>query len=326
MSWLLRLWRRWRLLMHRKAAERSMREELWQHIESEIAERIRNGMSPPEARRTALSDFGSIEPVKEDARDARGLRWVEDLTLDLRYAVRVLAHDRGFTLAALTTFGLGVGAVTAIVSLVYGILLRPLPYPAPGRLVTLWERNVPRDVNRNVVSLDNYEAWRDRAHSFVRMGAIVPTAATLTTGPVPERVVGADITPGYFGVLGVRPAIGRDFSAADALDGASVMLSAALWQTRFGGDPGIVGRTITLSGKPFTVAGVMPTDFEPPRFGWLGDQELWFPFVATEQSRSWGRFLLVVARLHEGVTLERACAEMMSIAAARRTRRRVCGE
>jgi putative ABC transport system permease protein len=317
MSWLQRLWRRWRLLVHRDAAERSMNEELWHHIESEIAERIRNGMSPADARRTALSDFGSIDAVKEDARDARGLRWVDDLTLDVRYAVRVLAHDRSFTLAALTTFALGVGAVTAIVSLVYGILLRPLPYPAPGRLVTLWERNLPRDVDRNVVSLDNYEAWRDRAHSFVRMGAIVPTSATLTTGPVPERVVGADITPGYFGVLGVRPAIGRDFLAADALDGACVILSAALWQTRFGGDPGIVGRTIALSGKPFTVVGVMPADFEPPRFGWLGDQELWFPFVATEQSRSWGRFLLVVARLHEGVTMERARAEMVSIARQR---------
>lgn len=206
MSWLQRLWRRWRLLVHRDAAERSMHEELWHHIESEIAERIRNGMSPADARRTALSDFGSIDAVKEDARDARGLRWAEDLTLDLRYAVRVLAHDRTFTLAALTTFALGIGAVTAIVSLVYGILLRPLPYPDPERLVTIWERNIPRDVDRNVVSLDNYEAWRDRAHNFVRMAAIVPTSATLTTGPVPERIVGADITPGYFGVLGVQPA------------------------------------------------------------------------------------------------------------------------
>ena len=106
MRWLLRLLRRWRLLMHRKAAEQSMDEELRHHIESEIAERIHNGMSPAEARRTALSDFGSIEAVKEDARDARGLRSIEDLMLDLRYAVRVLAHDSGFTLAALTTFAL----------------------------------------------------------------------------------------------------------------------------------------------------------------------------------------------------------------------------
>jgi predicted permease len=317
MIWLPRLARRLRLLLHRAATESSMDAELHHHIESEIADRIRGGMSAADARRTTLRDFGSIEAIKEAARDARGIRPLEDLALDLRYAARVLARNRGFTVAAVMTFALGVGAVTAIFSLVYGILLRPLPYADPDRLVALWERNVARDMDRNVVSLDNYEAWRERARSFEGMAAIVPTSMTLAADAVPERLVGAEVTPGYFGLLGVLPAIGRDFLPADARDGAAVVLSDALWKRRFGADSAIVGRLVTMSGKPFTIVGVMPANFDPPRFGWLGEQDFWLPLVATEQSRSWGRFLLVVARLRAGVSLEQSRAEMIAVARQR---------
>ncbi len=166
MIWLQRLARRCRLLLHRDATERSMDAELRDHIESDIADRIRLGMGTAEARRTALLDFGSIEAIKEEARDARGLRPLEDLVLDLRYGARVLARNRGFTIAAVMTFALGVGAVTAIFSLVYGILLRPLLYATPDGLVAVWERDIARDGGRNVASLDNYEAWRERARSL----------------------------------------------------------------------------------------------------------------------------------------------------------------
>ena len=176
---LARLARRIRLLARRDAVERAMDDELRHHLECEIAERVRGGMPPDEARRTAHRDFGSIEAIKEDSRDARGGRALDDLLLDVRYAVRVLSRNRSFTAAAVVTMALGIGAVTAIFSLVYGILLRPLPYEAPDRLVAIWERNVPRAVDQNVVSIASYEAWRDRSHSFEAMGAIVPTSITL---------------------------------------------------------------------------------------------------------------------------------------------------
>ena len=317
MAWLQRFARRCRLLLRRGAIERSMDAELRQHIEAEIADRVRRGMERAEARRTALRDFGGIETIKEQARDARGGRAFEDLIADLRYAARVLVHQRGVTLAAMATFALGVGAVTAIFSLVYGILLRPLPYHDPDRLVVLWEQNAARNGDSNVVSLDNYEAWRQRLHSAVAMAAVVPTSVTMATATAAERLVGAEVTPGFFGVLGVRPAIGRDFVPDDAHAATVVILSDSLWRRRFDADPAVVGRRIDLSGTSFTVVGVMPPRFDPPRFGWLGEQDLWFPFVATEQSRAWGRFLLVVARLRDAVSLSQARAEIATIAAQR---------
>ena len=319
MEWLTRVVRRAVRLLRRDTVERSMDAELRHHVDCEIAERVRSGMSPDDARRTALRDFGGIEAIKEEARDARGGRGVEDLALDLRYAVRVLRRNPGYTLGAVMTFALGVGAVTAIFSLVYGILLRPLPYAAPDRLVTVWERNVPKNRDRNVVSLDNFEAWRDRARTLHQMAAVVPTSITLPGDPAPERLVGAEVTPGYFGTLGVLPVLGRDFSASDARDGLAVILSDALWRRRFNADPSIVGRAIVLSDRSYAVVGVMPPRFDPPRLGWLGQQELWFPLVATAQTRSWGRFLIVLARLSPGVAIEQARAEMTAIAAQRAT-------
>jgi putative ABC transport system permease protein len=312
-TWLRRL----RLLAQRDRVERVMDDELRHHVECEIADRVRGGMPPEEARRTALRDFGGLESIKEQARDARGGRGLEDLWLDVRYGTRVLRRTPGDTIAAIVTFALGVGAVTAIFSLVYGILLRPLPYADPGRLVVVWERNIPRDRDRNVVSLENYEAWRDGARGASSVAAVVPTSITLPGDRAPERIVGAEVTPGYFGTLGVAPALGRDFDASDARDGLSVILSDALWRRRFSADPSIVGRAITMSGKSYAVVGVMPAGFEPPQLGWLGQQDLWFPFVPTPQSRAWGRFLIVIARLAPDVTIEQFRSEMVSIAAER---------
>jgi putative ABC transport system permease protein len=315
---LRRLVRRLRILLFRGRVEEAMGEELRYHLDCEISERIAAGMPPDEARRTALRDFGGIEATKEAARDARGGRAVEDFLRDVGYAIRVLRRDTWYTAAAVATFALGVGATTTIISLVYGVLLRPLPYAQPERLVVVWERNVPKDHDTNVVSLDNYEAWSDRAHAFAAMSAIVPTSVTFAGGSVAERLVGADITAGFFSrTLGVAPAIGRDFVEADSRDGGSVILSDAIWKGRFNGDPSLVGRAVILSGKPYTVVGVMPPTFDPPRLGWLGEQHVWFPFVATPQARSWGRFLIVIARLAPGATVEQARVEMLGLAAQR---------
>jgi predicted permease len=302
--------RRLRLLLHRDAVERAMDDELRHHLECEVADRVGAGMDPDEARRAALADFGSVDEVKEEARDARGTRALEDFVADVGYGARVLRRRPGFAIAAVLTFALGSGAATAIFSVVYGVLLRPLPYADAGRLVVLWERQPARGAERNVVSLPNFEAWRDRSRSFDGMAALVPSPVTLTGAGAPERLAGAEVSPGYFHLLGVPPALGRDFVPEDAGAHAHVViLSHGLWK-RLGADPAVLGRTLQLGGAAHVVVGVMPAAFAPPQFGWLGTQELWLPFRATPEARSWGRFLLVVARLQEAVPLETARAEM----------------
>ena len=299
------------LLIHGGGVEQSMDDELRYHIECESAERIRAGEPPDAARLAAIRDFGGVERFKEEARDARSTRSAEDFLADLRYATRVLRRNAGFTTAAILTFALGIGAAGAIFSVVYGVLLRPLPYADPARLVVVWERNIPRNKDRNVVSVANFESWRDRNHVFDGLAALVPRPVTLVNSDVPERVIGAEVSTGYFHLLGVAPFLGRDFNAVDpAGDRDAVVLSHGFWMRRFGGDPSVIGRRLQLSGSTHTIVGVMPASFEPPRFGWLVVQDLWFPFVATPDNRAWGRFLLVVARLRPGTTLEHARSEM----------------
>lgn len=293
-----------------------MDDELRHHIECEVSEHIRAGMSPEEARRVAVAQFGGIEQVKEEARDARGTRALQDLAVDIGYATRVLRRNPGFTAVAVLTFALGCGAATAIFSVVYGVLLRPLPYADPHRLVVLWERNASRTRDRNVVSVANFQAWRERSEAFDGMAALVPLPVTLTDAGVPERVAGAEVSPAYFRLLGVTPALGRDFEPDDEnrADSRVVILSDGLWRRRFGADPTVVGRTLLIGGTPHSVVGVMSAEFEPPQFGWLGAQELWFPFKATPENRAWGRFLLVVARLRSSMSLEHARAKMTVLA------------
>ncbi len=310
-----RTWlRRIRLLARLGSAERALDDEMRHHIECETAERIRGGESPEAARLAALRDFGGVERFKEESRDVRGVRSLEDLIADIRIGARVLLRNRGLTTAVVFTFALGTAAACAIFSVVYGVLLRPLPYADPDRLVVVWERNIPRNQNRNVVSVANFEAWRAANTAFTRMAALVPRPVALTQGAVPERVAGAEVSPGYFGLLGVAPALGRDFNDADVSSVApAVILSHAFWKQRLGADPNVIGRALPMADGSGTVVGVMPEGFEAPRFGWLGAQELWFPFVATPQNRSWGRFLLVVARLRTGISLEASRASMTAL-------------
>jgi putative ABC transport system permease protein len=311
---LLGLVRRIKMLLRRGSVERTLTAEIRHHIDCEIDQLIRRGVPADLARKQALAAFGGIEQVKEEVRDARGIRVVEDIAADLGYAVRVLRHNPGFTIASVLTFGLGVGVATAIFSVVYGVLLRPLPYVRADRLMTLWEHDTAHNIDHNVVSLENFQAWRNRAESYSGTAALMPTSVTLNEAPEAERLIGAEVSPGYFRLLGVFPAMGRDFVEADSAGALVTILSDAVWKRRFGGDPAVVGRVITISGKPCTIVGVMPATFEPPRFGWLGGQALWFPMLTSSERRGWGRFLLVVGRLRDGVTAEQARAELRAIA------------
>jgi predicted permease len=289
------------------------------HVEMLTEKHERAGLAPGEARRRALAEFGGAERFKDDARDEYRSRLADELAQDIRYASRVLKRHPGFAVAAVLTFALGIGASTAMFSVVHGVLLRPLPYAEPDRLVVLWERNTALGSDRNVVSVPNFEAWRARARSFTGMAGLVPLPATIAGAPSPERVMGAEVSPAYFPVLGIRPALGRTFTPAEEQGGGAdvVVLSDGFWRSHFGANRGVLGRTLAIDGRPHTIVGVMPPGFDPPKFAWLHDQAFWRPFGPTDGNRGWGRFLLVLARVKPGIPIAVARREIDAIAARR---------
>jgi putative ABC transport system permease protein len=238
------------------------------------------------------------------------------LLQDLRFAARLLLKAPSFAAVALLTLSLGIGASAAIFSVVNTLLLQPLPYPQADRLVMLWqdfrERGGPQD---EWLTPANYFDWRARARSFDDIAVYLGGSANLTGDGEPERVTGWRVTSGFFGVLGVAPALGRDFLPEDDLPGAEgvVILSHGFWARRFGAEPGIVGRTLTLNDQPFTVIGVMPEGFRNP----FGDPEIWRPVQLNPANPSRGQITLrAFARMTDGVTLSQARAEMMTIGQA----------
>src|SRR5262245_4964029 len=238
------------------------------------------------------------------------------LIQDVRYALRMLVRNPGFTVIAVLALGLGIGANTAIFSVVNSVLLRPLPFQDPDGLVMIWEKNIPRNRDRNVVSPANFLDWREQNQSFEQIAAysFVNSPLNLSTANgEPERVMTSIGTAALFDVLGVKPMLGRPFTVADDLPNVPrvVMLSHDLWQRRFGGDASIVNQTIRLHGRDYIVVGVMP-----PRFSFPMQAECWIltRFDPADRTNR-GRFLQVVGRLKPEATLQQAQAEMVSIAA-----------
>src|SRR5215204_2299739 len=311
--------RRFAGIMRREAMERRLDDEMRFHIDMLAEQHRRAGVAPEEARRRALAAFGGTERFKDETRDEYRSRLGDELVQDVRYALRVVRRNPGFATAAALTFALGIGASTAMFSVVNGVLLRPLPYADPGRLMVLWERNVARSHDRNVVAVTNFEAWRERSRSFEGMAGLVPLPATIAGAPNPERVTGAEVSPGYFRMLGVAPALGREFSAEEERAGGAdvLVLSDGFWRRRFGAARDVIGKTLPVDGRLHTIIGVMPATFDPPQFGWLGEQAFWRPFGPTPANRSWGRFLLVVGRLERNVSVEAARRELETIALER---------
>ncbi|HTH63353.1 MAG TPA: ABC transporter permease [Gemmatimonadales bacterium] len=234
---------------------------------------------------------------------------MEALLQDLRHAVRRLAKSPGFTLAAVVTLALGIGATTAIFSVVDAVLLRPLTYGDPNRLVLVWERFGARNQDRNVVNPANYLDWRDRTRSFSDLAAFGWSQQTFT-GEVPELVQGRSVTPNFFHTLGLAPLLGRTFTPAEAAPGGPnvIVLGYGLWRRRFGGDSGIVGRSIPVAGGSALVLGVMPRELRSMPWG---AEEFWEPMRLNESDRSrGGRYIMVVGRLKPGVTQAAAQSEM----------------
>ena len=240
---------------------------------------------------------------------------------DVRYGLRVLAKAPGFTAVAVLAIALGVAANTAIFSVINAVLLEPLPYREPGRLVSLWEMNRARDARQNVLSPANLIDWKEQTNVFEDVAAFMDIRANLSGGGEPEEVVVQYVTPNLFPLLGVEPIKGRGFTNEDATPGAArtVVLGHGIWQRRFGSDPGVVGKTFNLSGTPVTVVGVMPA-----RFQWFirkgsrtaAPPEMYSAFALSDTYRKrQGRYMSAVARLKDGVTRERAELELNHLAA-----------
>lgn len=306
---------RLRAFFRKQPLDHELDAEMASHLDLAIEENVRRGLSPEEARRQALVSFGSIPQAKERQREARGLPMLDTLMQDLRYAVRVLIKSPGFTVVALLTLALGIGANSTIFSVIDAVLLNRLPYPDSGRLVVLWEQNPSRGWYHNIVSAANFVDWRKQNHVFTEMSAIDERYYDVSGGGEPLEVDGEQVSANFFNLLGVRPALGRTFVQDEDRPGSAhvVVLSDGLWKRRYGGEPGIVGREITINGEHFSVIGLMPPGFYFPAPS--GDKpELWLAGLDLRQpDRTWHEYD-AIARLKAGASIQQAQAEMDTIA------------
>jgi putative ABC transport system permease protein len=318
MSWKTSLARLRGLVRRSHTRDSELQDEIRTHVEMETEENIERGMTGEEARRAALVKFGNPQLVQEDSRAMWSLPSVESVLADVKYGWRMLWKTPGWTAVAVLTLSLGIGATTAIFSVAYSILVRPLPYADPEQLVLLHQYDKTNDTgNWRATALD-YLDWRDRARSFNGIAAYTGLGLVFTGSDAAEKVVGQRVSYNLFSVLGVAPFLGRDFRYEEEEKGRDrvVVLSYGLWQRRFGGDRGVLGRTVTINNEPFTVIGVMPRGFAFPDKNY----QAWLPVAlrgATDPqwvNRS-AHFLRTIGRLKPGVSIEAGNREIKQIAA-----------
>ena len=304
-------------------------EELAQHLDDVYRGAIAGGMSEADATQAAMSELAAEHSLLRDLERARQRppapgpgpgetstsNVLADLLQDLRYAARILWKNPGFTAVAVIALALGIGANTAIFSVVNTVLLRPLPYKTPEQLVMVWEDASKHGYPQDTPAAANFVDWRDQNSVFTGMAAIADMNFNLTGAGDPERLKGREVSANLFPLLGVDPQLGRVFDAAEDQPGAQrvALLSHRLWQRRFGGDQNIIGKVLTLNNEGYTVVGVMPARFQFP----ANDDELWVPiaFTPQEAANRNRHYLQVVARMKPGVTLEQAQSEMTTIGA-----------
>jgi putative ABC transport system permease protein len=308
-----------RSLFRRKAVEAELDDELRFHFEQQLEKYVNSGLTPAEALRRVRIEFGGIAQVKEECREARGVHMMENLFQDIRYGLRMLRKSPGFTVVALLTLALGIGANTAIFSVVYGVLLHPLPYQDPSRLVVLHE-TTPK-VGTVSVSYPNFLDWRAQSRAFSKMAAVASVAFNLAgigSGlDQPENISGAAVSSNFLSMLGVRPVLGRNFDASQDQAGTPpvVLLSYPLWQSHFGGALNVLGRTVALDGHSYTIIGVLPPDFR-----WIEKTDVLEPIgvranVPDFNDRGERGDMLAIGRLAPGIGFAQARAEMEGIAA-----------
>lgn len=314
-----------RATLHRPAVEREMDEELRFHMEAYAEDLVRSGIKPSEAERRARLEFGGVAQTKEACRDVRGADLLHSLLSDIRYGLRLLRRSPGFTALAVLTLALGIGATTAVFSLVNAVLLRDLPYGDPQRLVFLYEQlpgipGVPLEawgpVNKD------FFTWQKESRSFASMAMFTVDGLNASLGDAAFRVGASRVTADFFRVLGVSPALGRALDDADTQSGneAVVVISHALWQSRFGGDPGVLGKQMLLNARPYRVVGVMPAGFAFPHGSESIETagtttDIWVPWTMNPQERAsrnddQGN---AIGRLRPGMSLSQAQTEIAAI-------------
>jgi putative ABC transport system permease protein len=316
---LLQIWRRLLFYVRRDRFDCELEEEMRYHLEMKMEENLTAGTSAEEARYASQRQFGNRTILQEASREMWGFRSIETLTQDLRFGIRMFLKNPGMTAALILTIALGIGLNSALFSVVNTLLLNPLPFPDADRLIYVWTRSDRISSHRLGATPEEFPEWRKQTQSFTGIAALARTSFNLSGTDEPERISSACVSPNFFSVLGITPALGRDFlpQEEDLKDGRVVILSHSLWQRRFNTDPSLIGRTITLNDVPYVVVGILPPGFRLPQIQeGISETELWTPLVP----RFWLRIaagapvLSVFARLKPGLALEAAQAELNSIA------------
>jgi len=298
--------------------EHELDDEVRAHLELAEQEARGRGLDPAEARSEALRRFGGIDQMKEVHRDDRSVRWLENLIKDARYGLASLGREPLFAIIAVAVLALGIGANTAIFSLVDAVLLKPLPFPDPERIVRMWEKP---PIGTNSTTALNFTELKRRLHTFDAFSAEVDVNATAEIGGEPVRLQGRRVSANHFAVFGIAPMLGRTFREEEDRPGAEnvLVISHAAWQQRFGGDPGILGREVRLDGVPFHIIGVMPPgaldrDRRRARMAFVS---FWKPLALTaEQLEAGSHFLNPIGRLKPGVSIGDAELDMLAARAA----------
>jgi putative ABC transport system permease protein len=310
-------WRRYlRLFGPDTAAD--VDDELEFHLQSKVQELVEKGLTPEAARERSFEEFGSLNAVRkicqhiagENARQRERKLYFAGWRQDIVYAIKQLKRGALSTTLALLTLASGIGLTTAIFSIVYGVVLKPLPFPNPNRIVTLWST---RDGIDDEVTPRNFDAWRKESRSFSNVSAMEPSTFTLTGGENPVQLPGGLVSSAFFAVFGAKPKLGRTFTPEEDRPGGArvVILSNRLWKTQFSADPNVIDRQIHLNAVSYTVIGVMdsPLDLKP------GGEQLWTPLALSGQEMNWtGGVLEVVGQLRASTSLKQAQAEMNVIA------------
>jgi predicted permease len=303
-------------LLHVRRLDRELDDEIQTHIDLATGRYVAEGLTPDEAHLAALRDFGGVAHTKEVYRELRGASFLDTLLQDLRYAARTLRNSPAFTIVAVLTLALGIGANTAIFSVVNAVVLSPLPFRDAERLAQV--RIIGRDGAEFPLSDSDFVAWRDQNRTAEAVAVSWETPVTFTQNGSAERIGSASVTDRFFDVLGARAEIGRAFEAGDDKPGGAkiAVLSHAFWQRELRGDPGVIGRTVSLEGVPHTIVGIMPAGFEYPS----GSIDVWQILTMAPPARRGPFYTGGVARMKPGVSLDQLRANLASVTASLKAR------
>ena len=291
--------------------DRELDQELESHLAMDIRARMERGKSRVEAEAAARREFGNVGLVKEITREMWGFASLVRFLQDLRFGLRMLGKSPTFTIVAVLTLGLGIGANAAIFSVVYGVLLRPLPYRDAGHIALVFLNFSPQNSPRGNLSLADYFDWKTQNHSFDAIGLYANGVQEITGNETPEQVISAHVTANFFSLLGARPLLGRTFVEGEDQGSTAhvAIVGESLWRRHFGADPNILGKTVMLSGDPTTIVGVMPASFQFPR----QQTELWIGYHLVPPKRRGPFFFTGIAHLRSGITFEQAQSDTNSI-------------